>query len=361
MARVATSDISVVVQGAVAGPSKDGKAYPTRDCLASIRRRLPGAEIVLSTWQGSDVSGLDYDRLVLSDDPGAVEFVEVPGVRNNVNRQIVTTLAGLRLATRPYALKIRTDMLVTGTGFLDVFGRFPARSDWSFFRQKVVASTIFARVPAGIPAWPYHPGDWFFFGETPDLLDLWDLPLQPEPETTRWYVDKPRPPRDDFPLSMHRWEPEQYIWLSFLGKHTDPPCEHRWDVSRQAVLGSERSIASNLILISPRRAGLMLTKYMYLMALGRDVKRGVEMLLFGAPSCYGHWGWRYLYDRHCRGARLPLSTVARVWQAARTVLRTVLRFVLEETEGLRHPERERKPAAIRRWSPWAGRAPEAKR
>ena len=39
-----TNDISVVVQGAI-------DQINTPKCLRSIRKRLPGAEIILSTWE----------------------------------------------------------------------------------------------------------------------------------------------------------------------------------------------------------------------------------------------------------------------------------------------------------------------
>lgn len=343
MADIPSSKISVIVQGAVSGPGRDGPGT-TLTCLRSVREQLPDAEIVLSTWQGAAVAGLPYDRLVENEDPGAVEFLEVPGVFNNVNRQIVTTLGGLRAAARPYGLKIRTDMLVTGTGFLSYFDGFPARSAWSIFRSKVVASTMFSRVPAGIPAWPYHPGDWFFFGETADLLDLWDIPLAPEPETTHWFVDRPRPLRDDLPNSMHRYEPEQYIWLSFLRKHFDVACAHRWDFNRDTVLGTERTLASNLILISPQQAGVHLVKYAPLvkpqaLATTEGLKRLFAWLIYGAGSCYSHRGWRYLYERHCRGAVSLDAALSRVLQPFGVVARGLARWALESTEYIRHPER----------------------
>ncbi|TXJ44182.1 hypothetical protein EPJ70_08075 [Brachyspira aalborgi] len=56
-----TKDISVVVQGAI------DKGY-TPLCLKSIRKYLPESEIILSTWEGSDVENLDYDVLVLNKD-----------------------------------------------------------------------------------------------------------------------------------------------------------------------------------------------------------------------------------------------------------------------------------------------------
>lgn len=54
---VSKHDISVVVQGAI-------DPHLTPMCLQSIRKHLPGAEIILSTWQNSRVDGLNYDKLV---------------------------------------------------------------------------------------------------------------------------------------------------------------------------------------------------------------------------------------------------------------------------------------------------------
>ena len=49
-----SKDISVIVQGPI-------NKKETPKCLKSIRKFLPEAEIILSTWQGTDISNLDYD------------------------------------------------------------------------------------------------------------------------------------------------------------------------------------------------------------------------------------------------------------------------------------------------------------
>ena len=46
-----TSDITVVVQGAVV-------QVLTQQVLQSVRAYLPQAQIILSTWENTDVSGL---------------------------------------------------------------------------------------------------------------------------------------------------------------------------------------------------------------------------------------------------------------------------------------------------------------
>ena len=102
-----SKDISVVVQGPI--HTQDNL---TKRVLESVRTHLPDAELILSTWKGSQIDGLDCDVLLLNDDPGAINGY-------NVNRQIVSTRNGLQKATRTYAVKLRTDMQLTGTGFID--------------------------------------------------------------------------------------------------------------------------------------------------------------------------------------------------------------------------------------------------
>src|SRR5258708_318244 len=114
-------DFSIVVQGPIhSSPGCKGERDITIRCLTSIRTFLPGAEIVLSTWQGENTEGLDYDVLVKSEDPGAVAFTKAqpPIGFNNINRQIVSTQAGLAAATCTFALKFRGDLFLESNGIL---------------------------------------------------------------------------------------------------------------------------------------------------------------------------------------------------------------------------------------------------
>ena len=63
--------VTVVVQGYV-------NKKETGCTIKSVRKYLPGAKIILSTWKNCDVSEIDYDELVLNDDPGAVECGAFP-------------------------------------------------------------------------------------------------------------------------------------------------------------------------------------------------------------------------------------------------------------------------------------------
>ena len=82
-----SKDISVIVQGSI-------NKKETVKCLKSIKKILPKAEIILSTWEESDVTNLDnlYNILLLNKDPGASYYykTETEIKYNNLNRQIVS-------------------------------------------------------------------------------------------------------------------------------------------------------------------------------------------------------------------------------------------------------------------------------
>ena len=124
-------NLSIIVQGEV--------TYTLGKLLVRIRKKLRGAEIILSTWKGADVRGLDYDVLVLSDDPGAILMSDKMQTYNNLNRQLVSTQEGLKKATGKYAMKLRSDMILTSDKFLDYFDKFQARSDkYNLFEHKIL-------------------------------------------------------------------------------------------------------------------------------------------------------------------------------------------------------------------------------
>jgi hypothetical protein len=202
------SDISVVVQG----PLYEGL---TREAVASVRRHLPGAEVIYSGWSGSDASSLQADQVVLSEDPGGRPHPHDPRFLYNTNRQIVSTRAGLQAAARPYAVKLRSDHLLTSAQFLQYGDRFPKRgADYAVFEHRVIVSDIYTQNPQRGP-YLFHPSDWFHFGLTRDLLLLWDLPFAPEPESTEYFRLHPEEKTRDVP-ELVRYPTEQYNWLHCL-------------------------------------------------------------------------------------------------------------------------------------------------
>jgi hypothetical protein len=119
----ADTDISVIVQGPVLGsPASPAAEQFTRRTIESVLTVLPGAEVILSTWTGSDVSGLRAHRIVESDDPGAAQLFGTTQ-SNNVNRQIVSSREGVRASSRPFVLKVRSDALMVHDGFRRLTGR----------------------------------------------------------------------------------------------------------------------------------------------------------------------------------------------------------------------------------------------
>jgi WavE lipopolysaccharide synthesis. len=289
---VSDREISVIVQGPVVGsPAGPQAGHITRECLASVRRHWPGAELVLSTWRGSDLSDLGFDVLVESEDPGSLPYDVAQGVPNNVNRQLVTTKAGLAASSRRYVLKIRSDMQMQHDGLLRYFDAFPARSDWSFVGKKVIGSTTFARIPGLIWHLPYHPGDLFFFGEREDMRRIWDIPLASERDVSMGVPKLPHGVNIHGMLNMVRCAPEQYIWLSFLRKYVDVLPASHWDRTAESIAGTEKSFASNLILVSPEQAGLVSLKFQ------RPASIVEWAVKYG--SCYTHTIWKQLYFKYC--------------------------------------------------------------
>ena len=318
---VSPRDVSVVVQGPVAGTSADpARARVTLHCLESVRRQLPGAEVILSTWRGADVAGLPFDRLVESEDPGPMRCDAWPATRSpapmayNANRQIVGARAGLDAATRTYAIRMRADLQLTGTGFLDHVGRYPARApDWRVLRERVVIPNWWSRNPRGPGHRAFHPSDWFHFGLREDVTALWNVPLT-DAEMPRWYATRPQPPDHGEPHVQYRYTVEQYTWLAFLRQHGDVPLEHAGDARPAIVALSELVLANNLVVGEMGSLGLKFLKYTNASAYWGDL--------------YTQGDWQRLYRDYCDPsfacAPDPARTLKRVYNATLGPLHRVL-------------------------------------
>ncbi|WP_431857347.1 WavE lipopolysaccharide synthesis family protein [Azospirillum sp.] len=251
---IAASDITVVVQG----PWHDDQ---TPECLASIARVLPGAEVILSVWKAPPAFAAHdaaADAVLLNRDPGAIDIKGVlsPEVErrtnialSNFNRQLVSTRNGLALAQRPYALKLRTDMVLEHAGFLTHFDAFrgiggPLRA----FAERIVTTN--ARSPRR--SFCMFVQDFCSFGRTDDMRTLWTAPPFPSREEL---LAMPMAEREARVLA-----PEQQLVLSALRTRHDVAMENALDATPELVDQSEQAIAGNFVCLDPRRYGVRTLK-----------------------------------------------------------------------------------------------------
>ena len=252
-----SKDISVVVQGAI---DKEN----TPKCLASIRKYLPDAEIILSTWKDSEVEGLDFDVLIENDDPGAILCAPKFNYYNNINRQLLSTQNGLKVCNRLYSMKMRTDNILTKSDFLKYFDKFPKRCEkFKLFKKRLITLTIFSRKHFKIPN-PFRICDWVTFGLTEDVKKYYfNIDLVQEPEFSLYFeTRKELIPKDNpSPYHFHRYTTEQYYPLDCFRKFfPEIKMEHLGDFNETVIEQSNIALANNFIFLDYSQHGIYLKK-----------------------------------------------------------------------------------------------------
>lgn len=261
------NDISVVIQGKILGlPGEPYQMQLTQQCIESVRNFIPAAEIILSTWEGSIVKHLKYDKVIFNKDPGAVSYSDLePFFFNNNNRQIVSTYNGLKAATKTYAVKMRGDCKFTDTDFVYYLKEFPRGEQYSFFKQRIIIPTKYSRNPRRI-AQLIHPSDIFQVGLLEDLLSLWSIPLQPEPETTRAIPVNKKIFNNSLRGGIHRMKfgAEQYTWYAFCKmRGLDLELKYFSNLPVSKILASDVSIINNFVIQDALKLGIILPAKMF--------------------------------------------------------------------------------------------------
>jgi len=283
-------DITVVVQGPVQTfRDREQEDGITRQCLQSIRQHLPGAHIILSTWPNQELTGLDYDELVTSPDPGPnIRYFKADGTpqKFNNNRQIVSTREGLKHVKTKYAVKLRSDNFLTGSRFTELQSLYPERSEkFHFLKERVVVSNVFTRKYAkGFPV-AHHLSDFFYFGLTEDLIALWDLNLLDN--ATDKIAENEVSYYSTFPVDC-----TQMLWLRALSKF-DPNITLRGllDNAPEIVEQSNHIYANNLVIGAPEEIGLGLCeKFLGTARISRPRGRCAQ---------WQHFEWQKQYNRFC--------------------------------------------------------------
>jgi len=253
------SGLSFVVQGPI--------LYSGGICLAdlsiqSIRKHFPGSEVILSSHQGSDVSNLDYDKLALT---GIDEFREIEndkfGNFMNANNQLRTTRAGLELATRPYVVKIRSDMVVKNSNILTLLNNRPkrAKSPKIITREPVIVLNWSTVNPDTFLRLLHHPSDQLHAGATEDVRSIWSCPPYPV-SYMRWFEWNAYPKNAQHGDYLQRYRSESWIWYNFVKEHCKFDFPDSYSFSEELKNESKILIASNLMVVSSKMAGVKSSK-----------------------------------------------------------------------------------------------------
>lgn len=250
-------DISFVVQGPI--------RVETKQCLNSIRTWFPNSKIILSTWENEDISNLDYDDIVFSEDPGSLD-ITINGevvAKENTNRQIVSTYNGLDKVKTEYCMKIRSDNIVTSSVIIDEYAKsltYKRQTDCSWLKERIIISGINTVDPKSFIGYVYQISDWFFFGKTEDVKDYWKQELI---ENVEYYTNQSAVGYDKYRggFNFGRFSAEQNIALGFIKKHTDISCNHYRDHDNNNVQKTVDIIINNFYSIEPNMAGISFPKY----------------------------------------------------------------------------------------------------
>lgn len=260
--------LSIVFQGP-AGQNGELSAE-VRQNLLRTRAAFPQAELIVSTWHYSPAAdkalhnklrALDI-TLVLSHDPGPIIATDSSGrYITNLNRMLVSARAGLAAASRPLAVKLRTDTWLSGRKLADLLRRHvldeaePVREvEFRIFKSRVINVCWFARDARGSLPYLYHPGDILLAGRTEDVRLFFSAPL----------ADKGlfRPARMAGLWSAWRYVPEQWCWINAIYHATGRRVfAGNFDYSPAQLAKSERYFLANFVPYRPRQLNFHWPKY----------------------------------------------------------------------------------------------------
>lgn len=306
-------EITFLLQGAF-----DKKLTP--QSVNSIKREFPGASIILSTWQGTDVSSdLILDRCLFSPDPGGYADTHVNFV-NNLCRQLVSTKRGLEEVKTKYVVKMRTDLAFFSDSLKKTFESFQDRSlEEVVFSKKIVIPSFFTKrfITSGdgkiIQPVPFHFSDWLCFGTTDDIFKLFECELPTEPENSQYFSKKNHfTNKLNLMSASHRFAPEQFIFYdAYKRLHVSPEFfENYLDYSDSIIKASDLFLVNNFIVYPPKVLGF------YCLKEGKGGDTYCDWTLARKKIPYFLWDglvrpyvYEYLYSMYCdRNYRISFRT-----------------------------------------------------
>jgi|GEM_PF-5069722 len=259
---ILNSDITFVIQGQ---PYIRSNVNYTVKCIESIRTHYPDSKIIFSLSSPSleNKSTYNVDEFTFSDDPGGID---IKGKKLlNVNRQIVSSLAGIKKANTKWVCKVRADMYFSKyISFEKIYRKKNNSSTKKVFDEKVIVSDITTKNFELKDEYVDHVSDWLYFGLTTDLYKLFNIPLYDEA-----VIELASP--------LSAVSAERYIWTKHLFNKS---------FGFRTVSLAQEYLVNNAIIISAKKKGIKCYKKGYSFPFGVN-----------GFSQYNEQDWHSLYKK----------------------------------------------------------------
>lgn len=339
--QVTSENITVVIQGPLFRNSDfgDGAALT----IGSIKKHLPHAEIIVSTWSSEEVSGLTgVNKFIISEAPEAM--IDSSGNANNVGRQLISTLKGIECANRPYVLKIRADHQLDGKQLFLMPSLVNSSHTFGYLSRKITITSFFIRDHLKIP-FLFHISDLVQFGTKADMFRFWNSKIPSKESLTQNTVRYlPRLFGNFAGITSFREAPEQTLtrlWLEREGLdiHLDFPCA----TSFRLFSTWEKALTENFNIVNFDAAGIQYPDRFHAAFLGKKTVVTEEALkvMQRSPGSMSRYA-KLLFSKY-----VTCWFVSRYWIATANViisklmprLARAIRVWLRAKFGLTHPDR----------------------
>ena len=188
-------------------------------------------KVIISTWKNQK------DPYVWLETHPKIEYVfsdDVDYAADNRNRQIYSTLQGLKRCTSEFTLKMRTDQFI----YIKCLERL--RDFYDQHKEPVMRYHDNPNMPhnrmcvAGMyKTYPYCPRDHFMMGNTKDLIEFFDIPLDYQfeftPERQKEFNEQGRVMLEDFEWNTRC---EVYMGAWYCAKFDKRVYNHLWNYKK---------------------------------------------------------------------------------------------------------------------------------
>ncbi|WP_205952053.1 WavE lipopolysaccharide synthesis family protein [Pantoea stewartii] len=260
--------ISVVIAGV------RYKEFDIKYTVDILREYFNNPEIILSTndklFAEHYKKNNHFDKVIFCENEGELPSLKFPDkldstvVNNNINKQISCCYLGIKNATYPLVMKLRTDQIILNNDILALWSLIDQIPQSSEARNKrVITSSVFSINPRYSERMPFHISDMFQFGYKEDLLNYYSAPAYPF-KYSIWYE------KNIHRIGSNRYEKafrskyavEQWLALHYIYKNErDFPIAFHNDHSEKIVDEFESVFPEYFIVAHPDDIGLRVSKF----------------------------------------------------------------------------------------------------